>query len=55
VCGNGLGQFDRFAKFERSVERSEKTVDAMRKVLHNLASLLLTQQRKTGGTEGEVS
>jgi hypothetical protein len=27
----------------------------MQKVLHNLASLLLTQQRKTGGARREVS
>jgi hypothetical protein len=26
----------------------------MQKVLHNLVSLLLTQQRKTGGTEKQV-
>jgi hypothetical protein len=26
----------------------------MQKVLHNLASLLLTQQRKTGGARREV-
>ncbi|MGN6086888.1 hypothetical protein [Trinickia sp.] len=34
---------------------AKKTVDAMQEVLHNLVSLLLTQQRKTGGARGEVA
>jgi hypothetical protein len=35
--------------FERSIK---KPVDDLLKRLHNLISLLLTQQRKTGGAEG---
>jgi hypothetical protein len=34
--------------------QAKKTVDAMRKALHNLVSLLLTQQRKTGGARRVV-
>jgi hypothetical protein len=35
---------------EKMIE-SKKTVDEAKQSLHNLVSLLLTQQRKTGGTE----
>jgi hypothetical protein len=35
---------------EKMIE-SKKTVDEAKRSLHNLVSLLLTQQRKTGGTE----
>jgi hypothetical protein len=47
---------DETAPAATSFKRSaKKTVDAMQKVLHNLVSLLLTQQRKTGGARREVS
>jgi hypothetical protein len=35
---------------EKMIE-SKKTVDEAKRSLHNLVSLLLTQQRKTGGAE----
>jgi hypothetical protein len=35
--------------------RAKKTVDAMQTTLHNLVSLLLMQQRKTGGAREQVS
>jgi hypothetical protein len=39
---------------QRCSSEAKKTVDAMQTTLHNLVSLLLTQQRKTGGARERV-
>jgi hypothetical protein len=49
-CGFPRGFRQRFGS-QADASDAKKTVDEMQKVLHNLVSLLLTQQRKTGGTE----
>jgi hypothetical protein len=46
-CGKAFGGVDKF-------EWLKKLVDEMRKALHNLISLLLTQRRKTVAKFGAV-
>ena len=48
----GESRGGRRRKRQRVLSEHQKLVDALLRSLHNLVSLLLTQQRKTGGTGG---